>query len=188
MVNESKSERIVLQAAATVLAANPGASLAQIAEAAGVGRATLYRHFSSREDLIQALAMESLREIEESTADIESRATSARHALELVFAAVAPLGERYQFLTREAGLFNDPELARETERQMAEMKELIEAAKDEGSIAADVPTPWVLAAFDALIYAAWTAVDEGSVARNDAGGLAFRTLLEGLSPRKDEER
>ena len=182
-----KSQQAILEAAAAVLTANPGASLARIAEEAGVGRATLYRHFSSREDLVRALAMESIREIDESTADLESRARSARHALELIFAAVAPLGERYHFLTRETGLLDDPELACETKRQAAAINKLIEAAKAEGSIAREVPTAWVAAAFDALIYAAWSAVEEGSIARNDAGGLAFRTLLDGLSSTRRTE-
>lgn len=185
-MTQNKSEQAVLRAAAEVLSANPGASLAQVAEKAEVGRATLYRHFPSRKELIRALALESIREIEESTADIESRATSARHALQLILVAVAPLGERYNFLTREPELLDDPELSREVARQTAEMKELIEMAKAEGSVAADVPTAWVAAAFDALVYAAWDAVQAGSIARNDAGGLAFRTLMDGLSPRKED--
>lgn len=178
-----KSERAVLEAAGKVLATNPGASLARIAEEAEVGRATLYRHFSSREGLIRALAIESMREIDEATADIESRATSARHALELVFEAVIPMGERYHFLTREAGLFEDAEFLREFDRQTREMRELIEAAKAEGSIVAHVPTAWVVAAIDGLINVAWETVDAGSVAPNDACGLAFRTLMDGLSPK-----
>jgi len=177
----SKNKRALLEAAARVLAANPGAPLALIAEEAGVGRATLYRHFSSRDELVRALALESLRVIDEATAGIEAKATSARHAIELVFEAVAPLGQRYHFLLRENALEDDPDFASATARSAKEMTELIEAAKCEGSIAAEVPTAWVLAAFDALVYAAWGTVQAGSVARNDAGRLAFRTLLDGLS-------
>ncbi len=165
-----------------MLSANPGASLAAVAEAAGVGRATLYRHFESREDLVRALAHESIREIDASTADLQARASSARHALELVFAAIVPLGERYHFLVMESWLGEDPELARDLERQNAELRELIEMAKREGTIAAEVPTTRVAVSFDALVYAAWTAVHEGSIARNDAGALAFRTLLDGVAP------
>ncbi|MCG8467599.1 MAG: TetR/AcrR family transcriptional regulator, partial [Gemmatimonadetes bacterium] len=151
-------------------------------DAAGVGRATLYRHFSSREDLIRALAVESIREMDRATAHIEESATSARHAIELVFEAVAPLGERYHFLTMETSLFDDPGVTRSWDRQRRDMSELIELAKEEGSMARDVPTPWAVAAADALIYAAWTAVKDGDVARNDAGRLASRTFLDGLGP------
>ncbi|MEM7588506.1 MAG: TetR family transcriptional regulator, partial [Acidobacteriota bacterium] len=39
----------VLDAAALLFTENPGASMAALAEAAGVGRATLYRYFPTRE-------------------------------------------------------------------------------------------------------------------------------------------
>lgn len=45
----------ILDHAAKLLAADPDASMVQIAEASGVGRATLYRHFASREEVIEAL-------------------------------------------------------------------------------------------------------------------------------------
>jgi AcrR family transcriptional regulator len=46
----------VLDAATRVLVADPQASMADVAAAAGVARRTLYGHFSSREDLVTAIA------------------------------------------------------------------------------------------------------------------------------------
>lgn len=180
-MTETKSGRAVLEAASTVLAANPGASMSEIAEQAEVGRATLYRHFASREELINALALRSLDELEAATAHIESAAQSGRHAVELLFEAMAPLGARYQFLMNESSIEADPAFAERTRAYEAEMIELFEYAKSEGSISPDVPTAWAAAAFDALLYAAWAAVADGSVAPNDAGAWASRTLFEGLS-------
>ena len=50
-----------------VLPRNPGAAMAEIAEKAGVGRATLYRHFPTRDDLIRALALASLSQTDKAT-------------------------------------------------------------------------------------------------------------------------
>ena len=45
----------ILMSAASFLAENPAAQMRKIAAAAGVSRATLYRHFQSREELIREL-------------------------------------------------------------------------------------------------------------------------------------
>ena len=45
----------ILEAAADCLTANPNASLADIAQAAGIARITLYGHFASRSDLLTNL-------------------------------------------------------------------------------------------------------------------------------------
>lgn len=50
--------RQVVSAARELLAADPGTPIGQIATHAGVSRATLYRHFGSREAVLQAVAIE----------------------------------------------------------------------------------------------------------------------------------
>ncbi|WP_226961424.1 MULTISPECIES: TetR/AcrR family transcriptional regulator [Streptomyces] len=51
-------ERLLAEARATFAAHGTGASLEQIAAAAGVGIGTLYRHFPTRQDLLEALLRE----------------------------------------------------------------------------------------------------------------------------------
>jgi TetR/AcrR family transcriptional regulator, mexCD-oprJ operon repressor len=56
---EGRSSRaVLLDGAASLLAANPGASMQDLARALGVGRATLHRHFSTRDELIGEIARE----------------------------------------------------------------------------------------------------------------------------------
>lgn len=172
----------LLDAAATVLAENPSASLSEIAARAGVGRATLHRHFTSREALIATLTREALERIDRVAKSAMAPAESASEALWLILEAIVPLGDRYHFLTRQAEADDNPEVARLMARQAADSAELIEALKAEGAIAPEVPTGWAVAALDSLIYAAWSAVEDGSVARRDAPALVHRTLLQGLGP------
>ncbi|HEY2887014.1 MAG TPA: TetR/AcrR family transcriptional regulator [Candidatus Limnocylindrales bacterium] len=50
--------RQVMSAAVTILDHDPGAPIGQIARAAGVSRATFYRHFGSRSSLLSSIAHE----------------------------------------------------------------------------------------------------------------------------------
>lgn len=172
----------LLDAAAATLAENPSASLSEIARRAGVGRATLHRHFASRDALIAALTREALARIDAVTAPIDAQAESAGEALWLVLDAVVPLGDRYHFLSRQTDATSDPEVAEITARQTAELAALIDAVKAEGGIAPEVPTGWAVVALDSLIYAAWSAVEDGSIAPRDAASLVHRTFLQGLGP------
>jgi AcrR family transcriptional regulator len=55
-----RNERRILDAAARVMSERPSSGMAGIAAEAGVGRATLNRHFATREELISALETELL--------------------------------------------------------------------------------------------------------------------------------
>ena len=177
-----KSRNAILEAAAALFSRNPGASLSEVAETADVGRATLHRHFASREDLIRTLALDALRRTDEATEHIEREAKSAVHAMQLMIEAVVPLGDHFHFLATEPAAQRDPEIEAVYRRQLDEVAELVEAMRGEGAVGQDLPTLWVAATIDALIYTAWTAVREGSIARNDAATLVFRTLLSGIGP------
>ncbi|MEM7349156.1 MAG: helix-turn-helix domain-containing protein [Acidobacteriota bacterium] len=177
------SREALLAAATRILAANPGASLGDVAARAGVGRATLYRQFRSRDELIRELTLQAIRATDEAVAPIQHRAVSATEMLHEVIEAVVPLGDRYYFLSREFEVMKDPTIARELERQLRELSELIEAVKTERHLAPEVPTAWIVATLDALIYAAWSAQDNGLIASHDAAALVLRTLFEGLGSR-----
>jgi AcrR family transcriptional regulator len=58
-----RSMRAIMAAAEDVLSASPVATMEQIAEAAGVARATIHRRFASREALIEAMEVTAWREI-----------------------------------------------------------------------------------------------------------------------------
>src|SRR5437879_7590870 len=62
----------ILEAAAAVFAEHgESASMADIATASGVGRATLYRYFPTREELLRGLVDAALAELRERIADAE---------------------------------------------------------------------------------------------------------------------
>ena len=173
------SREAIIEAGFTVLNRNPSASLAQVAELAGVGRATLHRHFLSREALIHALAEIAITEmdevVEEACADVKSYGEALRVSLEVLI----PMGDRYGFLASEA-IEHAPDLQKEFARQQHETEEMVEAAKREKVFDRAVPTAWIVQAFDYLLMAAWESVRTGDVTQAQAADLAWQTLTSGL--------
>ncbi|WP_405658269.1 TetR/AcrR family transcriptional regulator [Streptomyces sp. NBC_01166] len=64
-----RSVRAILEAAERVLSADPGASMEQIASAAGVARTTINRRFAHRRALVEALASSAARQLAQAVDD-----------------------------------------------------------------------------------------------------------------------
>lgn len=167
----------IRRAAIELFSANPGTSLAEVAARAGVGRATLHRHFPSRDDLIRDLAITALDATDAVKDDFEDH-PDARVALARMFELLVPLGDRFHFLARCH--VDDPEVIRRYDAQVDDVRELVARLRSQGHLAADVPDAWAIALADSLIWTAWTAAASGAVSAKDTGALAARTFLRGL--------
>lgn len=177
------SRDAIIEAAFEVFSKNPGASLSDVAERAGVGRATLHRQFASRDDLMRALYKIASKEMDEAVeiacADAKSHSEVARLALQ----ALIPLGDRHGFLALEA-FSDDPEIQAVYAHEQRETADMVDAAKREGLFDRAVPTSWIVQAFDHLMYAGWESVQAGETTKDQAASLAWRTLIHGLGRQK----
>ena len=180
-MRERRDRRKILEEAARLLVVDRGASMGRIAAAAGVGRTTLHRHFRGREELIRAIALGAVEECEAAMREARLEEGSVREAVERLFAALIPVGERYHFLLAEAQLEDDPELKAVEEKIEAPILGLIERGKKDGTFRAEVPSGWVLRSLGALLFAAWEGVRDGELAPRYTPGLVTQTLLFGLS-------
>ncbi|MEM7504103.1 MAG: TetR/AcrR family transcriptional regulator [Pseudomonadota bacterium] len=169
----------LMEASFELLSRNPGASLAEIAEAAGVGRATLHRYFSTRDELLRSLALTAIAEMDAAAEGATHDAETYGEALRATLEVVIPLSTRHGFLANEP-ISDDPELTREYARQDEEVRELIDGAKSEGVFDPTVSTTWIVQAYEYLLYAAWESVNEGEATPSQAANLAWRTLTAGL--------
>ena len=155
--------------------------MSTIADAAGVSRATLHRHFPGRQRLIDAIGLEAIRETDAAVGAIDYAKTSITGYLLAVFEAVVPLGDRYHFLAVTAPGAASEEVRTAYARQIRGVEEMVRWMARDGVLAPDAPVDWAVLVIDSLIYTAWTAVREGSVAPRHAAALACRTFLSGLS-------
>jgi len=166
-IRPSASDAIVA-AAFECLNRDPTATLAEIAARAGVGRATLHRHFANRAELLRVLALQALRETDEAAERAAAPACSHTEALQRIMYAMIALGDRHWFLVQDS-TSQSPALSEQLKRQQSELHALIRAAKAEQGFAADSSVIWIAHCYDHLIHAAWE--------------MVRATLLNGLSGR-----
>src|SRR5215210_43820 len=96
----------IVEVAARLLGDDPQMGMAEVATAAGISRATVYRHFASRDALIEAIRRQAAEQGEQALARCRLDEGSATEALRRVVAAWLDLAERYSF----------PQLAAQSER------------------------------------------------------------------------
>ena len=172
------TKEAIVDAAIGALGHDRGASFDEIALRAGVGRATIYRHFPTREDLLTAITSQALDEMEAAVETAVGDAESAAETLLRMLEAIIPLGDRYHFLSMEP--IEDDEMHQRYEEQNAWTTELVNELKAEGVVDENIPTGWVVVNIDAQIWLAWSEIASGHLAAAGAANLAYTTLLKGV--------
>jgi AcrR family transcriptional regulator len=170
----------LLDIAAQTLVARPAASLAEVAEAAGVSRTTLHKHYATREDLLRAVGHRATDLWEAAVDGVAGLSEAPDGGLSALTAALVPSGPQLAFLWRTPALDGDAELHERSKAVEGRCLAVLRRAQDRGVLRAGVPDWWLLETFYALIYVAAESVDSGHLAPRDAPELALDTLLRGL--------
>lgn len=164
-----------------MLVTNRGASMQEIADAAGVGRTTLHRYFPGREELIRSIALQAVNESEAAIERARLGEGSVEDAVHRLAGVLVPMGHRFHFLLNEAQLHSDAEYLATEEKLLVEpLEELAERGKREGAFRPDVPVAWIVDSIGALVQAAWEGIRDGRIAARDAPNLVAATLLSGV--------
>ena len=169
-----KSTESILQAGLELLTENKDAKLTEVAAHAGVGRATLYRLFKNKEDLVMAITLHCFSEYEKATHSIEREAKSALHAIELLFHYAMPLTLEFQFLTNlDYFIEISTDIKLIEQQHKAEMTELVEHVKREQKVIDKLTTSWLLNYIDGLFFTGWLQQTQESYTAEQAAELAY---------------
>jgi AcrR family transcriptional regulator len=172
----------LLDVAAEVLVADPGASLAEVAEAAGIGRTTLHKHYATRDDLLCAVGHRAI-DLWEQAAAGAGGGDDPDGGLRALVAAMIPIGPQLAFLWRTPAFDHLSELGERWLAVETRCLAVLKRAQDLGCLAAGVPDWWLLQMFYSVVYVAAESVGVGKLAPLDAPGLALGTFLHGLGAR-----
>ena len=157
------------------LGRNPAAGMEEIAAACGVSRATLFRRYPSREELLAALRERSHSRLMEAVKTADLDRGTASEALDRLIDELVEASIPYAFLLRNPapdhreGQFLAPSLAR-----------LVKRGQKSGEFSANAPPRWWADAIIAMLQVG----TRSSKRKGEIAKLIKATVTDGLCPRR----
>jgi AcrR family transcriptional regulator len=171
----------ILDATAELIAIDPAVGLEPIARRAGVSRATLYNHFSTRDALLEALTDRSIAEVRSALEAAEPEQASAGAALERVLRAAWQVIGRYRGLVIVNQRLPREQLRTRLEPALAPLRSLIERGQRSGAFDPELPADWLIGTLTDLIHAASREVTAGAMTADAAERALLRTAAAALT-------
>jgi TetR/AcrR family transcriptional repressor of mexCD-oprJ operon len=145
----------ILDAGERLLERREATSIAAVAAEAGVSRVTVYAHFATRADLLEALVERNVRRVITAFEAAQPQTGSAAAALErMIAASLHELGRRATLAAAAAEQLTPDVLRRAHDALFAAVRQLVDRGRQAGEFRTDLPPEWQVATFFALVHVA----------------------------------
>jgi AcrR family transcriptional regulator len=183
----ARTRKAILDAAASVLARDRTATLADIAAAAEVGRTTLHRYFPDRGTLLSELSADSLEAIHRAFVDAATEEGPALDALRRLVAGLVAVGDRMLYLFNDPNYVDHSEDEEDDEDEKA-MTRFIVRGQQEGVLDPHSSPEWISTVIWTMAYTGAMAVQSGTLPRHGVTQAVTRTLEGGILAADDRRR
>jgi AcrR family transcriptional regulator len=169
----------ILDAAEALLRRRAQPTIAAVAKHSGVSRVTVYSHFATRADLVEAVVARVTRAATTSIEEARPTEGDPVDALERVLTVAWEQLERHEAIRRAAAEELDPAaVSRSHESAARTVRRLIERGRRDSSFRKDLPVEWLIASCFALLHAAADEVREGRIKPETAMAAVKTSLIE----------
>ncbi|MCT1515323.1 MULTISPECIES: TetR/AcrR family transcriptional regulator [Mycobacteriales] len=176
-----RNRAAILAATPVALRKNPDASIADIASEAGVGRMTLYGHFKSRAELLDAALVDGLERAEGVLSDVDLDGDPAAALARLIESSWSLLDQVSSLLVVAQKEVPASRIRDMHEKAEARMRALLERGQAEEVFRGDLSVDWLLAVTHAAMNAAAAESTAGRLRPADAPRFINATLAQAFA-------
>jgi AcrR family transcriptional regulator len=144
----------IITAARATLGANPNATIDDIARAAGVGRMTLYGHFPSRADLIDATFAHAVETGEQQLAKVDLSGNANDALARLLSSSWELVAESAALLEAAQEVLPPSRILELHEAPALRVEQLIRRGQAQGAFRTDLPIEWLVNVLHYVIHGA----------------------------------
>ena len=154
----------------------------EIADASGLGRTTVYRHFPTRQDLFEAMFESAILKARvEVTARAFTRTGTAEQVLHRLSEVLIDFGAEFRFLASNQG-YGKRAMQQGREASSSPIRNWLREAQDQGELRTDLPLQWMASLVQALALVAMEDQMAGHYDADEAKRLLAGTMADALLP------
>ncbi|MDA0638275.1 TetR/AcrR family transcriptional regulator [Nonomuraea sp. MCN248] len=169
-------QRAIVSAARTLLGSDPHARTDDIAKAAGVGRMTLYGHFGTRAELVDAALVDALRAGDETLAAIDLTGDADEAMTRLLASSWQIVAESAALLAAAEEVLPPGRIRDLHDKPVRRMTELVRRGQDQGVFRADLPTGWLVSVVQYILHGAAAELRAGRLAPHEAADVVIKSV------------
>ncbi|NLE80133.1 MAG: TetR/AcrR family transcriptional regulator [Rhodococcus sp.] len=173
----------IVEAAIVALAADPDASMAEVARAAGVVRRTVYAHFPSRQDLLEGIAEEAFAQLMAVSGQEDEASGDPAVALAELTLRIWPVGDRFRLLLSVARKeIGDTRIHHMLEPIRGRLHDIVERGRGDGRFSTYLPVEVLVATAEAVTLGHLEQANRGLITDKGETCAVTGLVLMGLPP------
>ncbi|RBP64268.1 TetR family transcriptional regulator [Brevibacterium sanguinis] len=186
---DAQRNRLAILAATPIaLRRNPDASIADIAAEAGVGRMTLYGHFPTRAELIEAAVVDTLDRGDEVLSAVPLDGEPSEALTRLIASSWTLIEQARGLLAAAQKELSAGRIRDLHEKAEDRMRALLQRGQGEGAFRTDLPLHWLLATAHTVMNAAAEEISAGRLDPSRAAHHIDAVLQPAFAPPRENRR
>ncbi len=172
----------IVEAGVECLSVDADASVAEIAERAGVGRVTLYGHFPGRVELVEAVLSRCVEDAEAALDGVDMSGDPMEALGRLIGSTWQHVNRLRSVLTAAKASLPPDRIRVHHARPAERIGTLIERGRESGCFRSDLDVTWLTVVVQDVIHAAAVEVETGRLEDGAASDVITATVLAALTP------